>query len=166
LVGVFMAVYYRGLGVIAWAALAVFGSLFLGVLAILSKSGAFALSLPGIAGTVLTIGMAADSTILILERFKEEIRLGKTYRSAAKSGTGHAIGTSLDANIVTFVSALAIYALAIGPVKGFAFTLMVGIAIGVFVMVFFTRSTMIMIAESVIAKAPALFGVKAGDRDA
>ena len=83
--------------------------MFLGLLAGLSMFGLFALSLPGIAGIVLTIGIAADSSILINERVQEEIGLGKTYRSAADSGTRHAIITSVDADLVTFVSALALF---------------------------------------------------------
>ena len=80
-------------------------SLFLGILAVLSRFGLFALSLPGIAGIVLTIGMAADSSVLILERFKEEIGMGKTIRSAADSGSWHGVRTSVDADLVTLVSA-------------------------------------------------------------
>ena len=166
LVAVFMAVYYRGLGVISWFSLLIFASIFLGVLALLSRLGAFALSLPGIAGMVLTIGLAADSSILQFERFKEEVRLGKTFRSAAKSGTRHAIGTSIDADVVTLVSAAAIYLFAIGPVRGFALTLMIGILIDIVVMTLFTRTAIVLLAESVIAKAPALFGMKGGDQRA
>lgn len=166
LVAVYMAIYYRGLGVVSWFALAVFGSIFLGVLAVLSDLGAFALSLPGIAGMVLTVGLAADSSILQFERFKEEVRMGKTFRSAAKSGTRHAIGTSLDADVVTLVSAVAIYALAIGPVRGFAFTLMLGILIDIVVMTLFTRPVIVMLSETVIAKVPGLFGMKGGDQGA
>jgi preprotein translocase subunit SecD/SecD/SecF fusion protein len=166
LVAVFMAVYYRGLGVISWFSLLIFASIFLGVLALLSRLGAFALSLPGIAGMVLTIGLAADSSILQFERFKEEVRLGKTFRSAAKSGTRHAIGTSIDADVVTLVSAAAIYIFAIGPVRGFALTLMIGILIDIVVMTLFTRTAIVLLAESVIAKAPTLFGMKGGDQRA
>jgi protein-export membrane protein SecD len=151
---------------VSWFALAVFGSIFLGVLAVLSDLGAFALSLPGIAGMVLTVGLAADSSILQFERFKEEVRMGKTFRSAAKSGTRHAIGTSLDADVVTLVSAVAIYALAIGPVRGFAFTLMLGILIDIVVMTLFTRPVIVMLSETVIAKVPGLFGMKGGDQGA
>ena len=166
LVAIFMAVYYRGLGVISWFSLLIFASIFLGVLALLSRLGAFALSLPGIAGMVLTIGLAADSSILQFERFKEEVRLGKTFRSAAKSGTRHAIGTSIDADVVTLVSAAAIYIFAIGPVRGFALTLMIGILIDIVVMTLFTRTAIVLLAESVIAKAPTLFGMKGGDQRA
>ncbi len=166
LVAAYLAVFYRGFGVASWFALSIFGSLFLGALALLSNFGWFALSLPGIAGIVLTIGLAADSEILMIERFKEEVRQGKTYRSAAKHGTRHAIGTSLDADLVTFVSALMLYTFAIGPVRGFALTLMIGLVIDIFNMVFWSRSVIIFLAESVVPKAPWLFGVKGGEGDA
>jgi preprotein translocase subunit SecD len=166
LVAVYMALYYRGLGVVSWASLTIFSSLFLGILAVLSDLGSFALSLPGIAGIVLTIGLAADSSILIFERFKEEVRIGKSLRSAAKTGTKHAIWTSLDANLVTLVSAIVLYAVAIGPVKGFAFTLSLGVLCDIVVMVLFTRTTVTMLAESAVRKHPWVFGVKGGGADA
>jgi protein-export membrane protein SecD len=165
LVALYLAGYYRGFGVASWFALAIFASLFLGVLSLLSGFGWFALSLPGIAGIVLTIGLAADSEILMIERFKEEVRGGKTYRSAARHGTRHAIGTSLDADLVTFVSALMLYMFAIGPVRGFALTLMIGLVIDIFNMVFWSRSVVITLAETVVPKMPWLFGVKGGEAD-
>jgi preprotein translocase subunit SecD len=162
LVALYMAVYYRGLGVLTWFSLAAFATIFLGVLAVLSQLGSYALSLPGLAGMVLTIGLAADTSILILERFKEEVRAGKTYRSAAKSGSRHAIGTSIDADLVTFVSAIFLFLFAIGPVRGFALTLMIGIVCDLTVGILFTRSVLMLLAESVIEKAPGFFGVKGG----
>ena len=149
IVAVYLVAFYRGMGLIAVGGLGVFASLFLGLLAGLSLIGMFALSLPGIAGIVLTIGLAADSSILINERFREEIGMGKTVRSAAASGTKHAIVTSADADIVTFVSALALFAFAIGPVKGFALTLMLGIGCDL----------IMMLGETVIPKAPAFWGI-------
>jgi protein-export membrane protein SecD len=166
LVALYLAGYYRGFGVASWFALTIYASLFLGALALLSGFGWFALSLPGIAGIVLTIGLAADSEILMIERFKEEVRGGKTYRSAARHGTRHAIGTSLDADLVTFVSALMLYMFAIGPVRGFALTLMIGLVIDIFNMVFWSRSVVITLAETVVPKMPWLFGVKGGEADA
>jgi protein-export membrane protein SecD len=166
LVALYMAVYYRGLGLLTWLSLGLFACIYLGVLAVLSQLGAFALSLPGIAGIVLTIGLAADSTILILERFKEEVSMGKTFRTAAKSGTRHAIGTSIDADLTTFVSAIVLFLVAVGPVKGFALTLMIGIVVDLTVAILFTRSMLMLLAESVIAKAPGFFGMKGGPEHA
>jgi len=162
LVGVFMIAYYRGLGVVSVLALAIYGALMLGTLAILSAVGAFSVTLPGIAGLILTIGVAADTSILIFERFKEEVELGKVFRSAAKSGVRHAIGTSIDADIVTLVSAIALYWLAIGPVRGFAFTLILGIFLDLVVALLFTGPIVRILAETVAPKMPALFGLKGG----
>ena len=159
-VAIYLALYYRGLGVLSWASLLLFAILYLGVLGGLSRAGAFALSLPGIAGIVLSVGLAADTSILMFERFKEEIAMGKTPRSAAKSGTKHALLTSVDADIVTFVSAVFLYSIAIGPVRGFALTLIIGLVVDLLVGFLFTRSMIIILAESVIAKMPRLFGVK------
>jgi preprotein translocase subunit SecD len=165
LVMAYLGLFYGGLGVTTWLALAAHGSLFLGVLAILSRIGQFALTLPGLAGIVLTIGLAADSSILMVERLKEEVRMGKTYRSAAKSSTRHAFGTSMDADLVTFVSAIALFSFAIGPVRGFALTLMIGIVIDLLVAWFFKRSVIILLADSWIPKAPRLFGLRGGVAD-
>lgn len=162
LVMVFMLVFYRALGLVSWASLLSFSAIFLGVLALLSAAGAYALTLPGIAGVVLTIGVATDSSILIFERFIEEVRLGKTARSAAKSGSRHAILTSVDADVVTLIAASALFFLAIGPVKGFALTLMIGIFIDLTVAIFLTRPLVISLAESAASKAPWLFGLKGG----
>lgn len=159
IVAIYLVLFYRGLGVISVTALVVFASIFLGILAAMSQFGLFALSLPGIAGVVLTIGLAADSSILINERFKEEVGLGKTYRSAAQSGTRHAIGTSVDADLVTFVSALVLFAVAIGPVRGFALTLMIGIGCDILMMIAYKRPMIMLLAETVIPKAPGLWGV-------
>ncbi len=161
-VAAFMALYYRGLGVVSWVSLALYGVIFGGVLAVLSSLNIFSMTLPGIAGIILTIGVAADTSILIFERLKEEVEAGKTYRSAAKSGVRHAIATSIDADVVTLVSALALWFLAIGPVKGFAFTLIVGIIIDLVVAILFTGPVVRMLAEGLMTKTPALFGMKGG----
>jgi len=159
LVALYVLVFYRGLGLLTVGSLFVFASLFMGILAGLSAAGFFSLTLPGIAGIVLTIGLAADSSILILERFKEEVRMGKTIRSAGNSGSRHGLMTSVDADLVTFVSAAVLYFVAIGPVKGFALTLMLGILCDFFMMIMFKRPSLMLLAESAIGKAPAFWGV-------
>jgi preprotein translocase subunit SecD len=162
IVALYLAFYYRGFGILAWLSLGSFVLTYLGVLAFLSRVGQYSLSLPGIAGIVLSIGLAADTSILIFERFKEEIAMGRTSRTAAKAGTKHAILTSLDADAVTFASAIPLFVFAIGPVKGFALTLMIGIVCDLVIALLFTRPMVILLAESVVAKRPALFGVKGG----
>ncbi len=163
IIAVYLLLFYRGMGVISWLALFFFASIYLGVLASLSSIGQFALSLPGIAGMALTVGLAADTSILMFERVKEEVRLGKTLRTAAKSGTKHALWTSVDADVVTFVSAFAIYLLAIGPVKGFALTLIIGIIIDLTVGFLFTRPLIQLLAETKLVRSQEwLFGLAKG----
>ncbi|PKQ16158.1 MAG: protein translocase subunit SecD [Actinobacteria bacterium HGW-Actinobacteria-7] len=159
LVALYVLFFYRGLGMLTVGALVTFASFFMGIIATMSQFGIFSLTLPGIAGIVLTIGLAADSSILILERFKEEVRLGKTIRSAANSGSRHGILTSVDADLVTLVSAAVLFLVAIGPVRGFALTLMIGIACDIVMMLLFKRPALMMLAESVIPKAPGFWGV-------
>jgi preprotein translocase subunit SecD/SecD/SecF fusion protein len=166
IVAIYLAIYYRGFGLLAWASLGSFAVLYLGVLSMLSRAGQYALSLPGIAGIVLSIGLAADTSILIFERYKEEIAMGKTPRTSAKAGTKHAILTSLDADAVTFASAIPLFVFAIGTVKGFALTLMIGIVCDLVIAMLFTRPMVIMLSESVVAKMPGFFGVKGGRADA
>jgi len=159
IVALYLMAFYRGLGAVAVSALIVFASIFIGILAALSYFGVFALSLPGIAGIVLTIGLAADSSILILERFQEEVRMGRSVRAAARSGSLHAIWTSVDADLVTFVSALMLFSVAIGPVRGFALTLMIGIFCDIAMMVLYKRPVLILLGENTLAKAPGFWGV-------
>jgi preprotein translocase subunit SecD/SecD/SecF fusion protein len=163
IVAIYLLVFYRGMGAIAWGALFCFASIYLGVLATLSSLGQFALSLPGLAGMALTVGLAADTSILMFERVKEEVRMGKTLRTAAKSGTKHALWTSVDADVVTFVSAAAIYLIAIGPVKGFALTLIIGIIVDLTVGFLFTRPVIQVLAETNLVKTHEwLFGMSKG----
>jgi len=97
------------------------------------------LTLPGIAGIVLTIGMAVDANVLINERIREEMRLGKTLRAAVEAGYAKAFLTILDSNITTLVAALFLFGFGTGPVKGFAVTLTIGIIVSMFTAVFVTR---------------------------
>lgn len=163
LVAVYVIVYYRGLGIITALALVTLSVLFIGLLALMSRLGVFSLSLPGIAGVVLTIGLAADSSILMNERFKEEVRVGKSIVAAADSGTKHGMMTSIDADAVSLVSSVVLYLLAIGPVKGFALTLTLGIACDILMMVLFKRP-IVMLLSPLMAKAPKFWGLTPGDK--
>jgi len=97
------------------------------------------LTLPGIAGLVLTVGMAVDANVIIFERIREELRVGKTVRAAIDSGYKKAILTILDANITTMIAALVLFQFGTGPVKGFAVTLSIGVFWSVLLAIFFTR---------------------------
>jgi preprotein translocase subunit SecD len=135
LVIVFMAFYYRGAGLLADSAL------LLNVLFLLALLGAFGatLTLPGIAGIVLTMGMAVDANVLINERIREELLIGKTPRAALEAGYERAWAAIRDSNITTFVSGLILFQFGTGPVRGFAVTLCLGIVTTVFTAVFATR---------------------------
>jgi SecD/SecF fusion protein len=135
LVVLFMVAYYSKGGLVAIAAL-VFNIFF--ILGILAQLGA-ALTLPGIAGIVLTIGMSIDANVLIFERIKEEIRNGAGLIAAINEGYKKAFSAILDSNVTTFLTGAILYALGQGPVKGFAIVLMIGIASSFFSAVFITR---------------------------
>ena len=136
LVILFMAVYYRGSGAIADFAL---------ILNILLIAGGLAgfgatLTLPGIAGIILTIGMAVDANVLIFERIREEMNLGKTPRAAVDAGYERATLTILDANVTTLIAALVLFQFGTGPVKGFAVTLSLGVVASLFTALVLTRA--------------------------
>ena len=133
---IFMLVYYRGAGVNADLALVLNLIILLGFMAF---SGA-TLSLPGIAGVILTIGMGVDSNVLIFERIREELRLGKTAAAAVQDGFAHAWTTIFDTHVTTVVSAGILFIFGTGPVKGFATTLTIGLLANVFTAVFVSRT--------------------------
>ncbi len=160
LVMLYLLLFYNGLGLLTAAAMAVFAVLYLGLLAVLSHFGLFSLSMAGIAGVVLTIGMAADSSILTLERFREEIRMGRSVRAASITGVKHGISTSIDADLVTLVSALTLFFLASASVKGFGLTLALGIICDIVMMLLFKAPIIRLLAPKCIAKQPGFWGVK------
>jgi preprotein translocase subunit SecD len=131
----FMVIYYRLAGAIADVALL----LNLGILLAAMAWFQATLTLPGIAGIVLTIGMAVDTNILIFERIREEFRLGKTVRAAIDAGFRRAFTTVIDTHVTVVVSGAILYQFGTGPVKGFAVSLMIGIVASLFTAVFFTR---------------------------
>lgn len=162
----YLIFFYHGLGLLTAAAMAVFACLYLGLLASLSAFGLFSLSLAGIAGIVLTIGMAADSSILVLERFREEIRMGRSVKAASISGVKHAILTSIDADLVTMVSALALFFLAAASVKGFGLTLALGIICDIVMMLILKAPMIRLLAPKVIANNPGFWGIKDSEKAA
>jgi preprotein translocase subunit SecD len=135
LVIVFMIAYYRGAGLVAVLAV-IFNVLFM--MALLAGFEAV-LTLPGIAGIVLTIGMAVDANVLINERIREELRAGRAPRSAVEAGYEHALPAILDSNVTTFLSGVILFQFGTGPVKGFAVTLCIGIITTVLTAVYLTR---------------------------
>ena len=144
LVVIFMLVYYKGAGVNADVALVLNAVLLLGAMAALKAT----LTLPGIAGIILTIGMAVDANVLIFERIREELDLGKTVRSAVDLGFSRAFITIVDSNLTTLIAALFLFQFGTGPIKGFAVTLSLGILISMFTAVFASRT----IFEAVLSR--------------
>ncbi len=134
-VAIFMIVYYRTGGGIADIALMLNIIFILGILAGFQAT----LTLPGIAGIVLTIGMAVDANVLIFDRIREELRGGKTLRAAIDNGYANAMSAIIDANVTTFFVAVILYSFGVGPIKGFAVTLMAGIVASLFSAIVITR---------------------------
>jgi protein-export membrane protein SecD len=136
LVVLIMLLYYRFAGVLAVTALALY---VLFVLAGLAAVGA-ALTLPGIAGLILSVGMAVDANVLIFERIREELEAGRTPRMAVRDGFGNALSAILDAQITTLLTALVLFHFGTGPVRGFAVTLGIGLVASMFTAVYVTRT--------------------------
>ena len=136
IVAFFMLLYYRLSGLVANIALALNVLFVFAVLAGFSAT----LTLPGIAGIILTIGMAVDANVIIFERIREELRAGKTVRSAIDSGYGNALSAIIDANITTFIVGIVLYEFGTGPIRGFALTLCIGILSSLFSAFFVVRS--------------------------
>ncbi len=144
----FMLVYYKKAGVVSVIALLCNVLL---VLALLAVAGA-TLTLPGVAGIALTVGMAVDCNIIIYERIREELRLGKNARSATDAGFEKALWAVLDANITTFIAGVVLYTYGTGPIKGFAVTLMIGIVTTLFTGIFVSRTLMDWVTRRATAR--------------
>ena len=133
----FMVIYYRKFGLIANVALIANIVLLVGLMSLLPGA---TLTMPGIAGIVLAVGMSVDANVLIFERIKEEIRNGRPIQQAINEGYSGAFSSIFDANLTTILTAVALYAVGTGPIKGFAITLSLGIAISMFTAITGTRA--------------------------
>ncbi len=154
LVIVFLLLYYRFLGLIASVALGAYGFIFFALIKLIPIT----LTLPGIAGLVLTIGVAADSNIVIFERIKEEVRAGRSMSSAISAGYKRGISTIIDANVVTLLTAFILFVLATSGVKGFAFTLGVGTIVSLLTAVVFTQALLGTMSRSRLLSSPSALG--------
>ncbi len=158
LVVVFMIAYYRMPGVVASISLVLYASLVLFVMVGLGAT----LTLPGVAGIVLSVGMAVDANVIIFERIREDIRDGKTIRSAVVSGYHKAMRTIMDSNITTIIAAVVLYFMGEGPIRGFAVTLMIGITTSMFTAIIISRTQMMQIIEIDKLNVDSLYGGKKG----
>jgi preprotein translocase subunit SecD len=156
LVIVFILAIYRLPGVIAGFSLVLYSVLLLGVMALIKAT----LTLPGILGVVLSIGMCVDSNIIIYERLKDELRTGKTLRSAINAGFSRALWTIIDSNVTTLIAAAVLFWKGTGSIRGFAVTLSLGILISMFTAIVYTRFLLKNTAESGLFNSLALYGVK------
>ena len=155
LVAVFMLAMYRGLGLISIIGLLSYVAIFWGILAAIKTP----LTLPGIAGVVLTIGIAVDANVLIFSRTKEELIKGKSKYAAFSEGFRNALKAIIDANITTLITAAALYRFGTGPIRGFAVTLAIGIIISMFTAIVLVRSILFLIVNTRIV-TPGFCGVK------
>ncbi len=144
LVLVFMVAYYRVLGLIADVALIIYGLLLWGLLNAIGAT----LTLPGIAGIVLTLGMAVDANVIIFARVKEEVRAGKTLRTAVAAGFKKGLRAIIDANVTTLITAVVLFFTATGGVRGFALTLGIGILLSMLTAIMVTRSVLELLAHT------------------
>ncbi len=153
LVAIYMVLYYRGAGVVANAILVVYILMLLGLLAAVNA----ALTLPGIAGIILSVGMAVDAQVIIFERIREELRLGKPLRSAIDAGFNRALPAILDGNVTTLIAAAVLFYLGADRVRGFAVTLSLGILTSMFTAMLLTRQVLRLLVRADLVRATRLF---------
>jgi len=151
---IFLLIFYRFLGFVAVTALAAYGVIFFALIKLIPIT----LTLPGIAGLVLTIGVTADSNIVIFERIKEEVRAGRSMSSAIAAGYRKGIATIIDANVVTLLTAFVLFVLATAGVKGFAFVLGVGTIVSLLTAVVFTQALLGTMSRSRLLRSPSALG--------
>jgi preprotein translocase subunit SecD len=147
LVGLWLVFFYRWLGVVALAALGTFGVLVVSIISLLGELG-FALTLAGVAGIIVSIGITADSSIIFFERIRDEVNLGKTVRTGVQKAFTSAFRTNLAGNTVTLAAAVILYFLAVGPVRGFALMLGMATVLDIVIMYFFTRPTVFLMGNT------------------
>ena len=157
---ILMCVAYRGLGVAADLALLLYVVI---VLNIIAAAGSV-LTLPGIAGIILSVGMAVDANVIIFARIREEIASGKTVRVATQMGFKRAMSTVIDSQVTTLIAAVILYEIGTSSVKGFAWTFMIGIIVGIFTAVVITQLYVNMMSESKLLAKKSLFGIKKNNR--
>lgn len=157
---VFMLLFYRVSGLIANLSLMAYVVILLFVLKLLDAT----LTLPGVAGIILSIGMAVDANVLIFEHFKEEVRLGKTLRMAMESGFKRAFTTIFDSNLTTIIAAAVLFFFGTGPIRGFAITLGLGVVISMFTAITLTQFMLKDLIATKLFTDPRLYGVSLGHK--
>src|SRR6476659_4848926 len=157
-VALFLLIFYRFLGLVAVLGLIVYAALLYAAIILFNVT----LTLPGIAGLVLTLGVAADANIVIFERIKEEVRAGRSVRAAIQTGYTKGFATIVDANVVTAITALVLFAVATASVRGFALMLLVGTAMSMLTAVLATRAFLAVLAGLELLESPKIMGAAGG----
>ena len=157
-VALFLLIFYRFLGLVAVLGLVVYAALLYAAIILFNVT----LTLPGIAGLVLTLGVAADANIVIFERIKEEVRAGRSVRAAIQTGYTKGFATIVDANVVTAITALVLFAVATASVRGFALMLLVGTAMSMLTAVLATRAFLAVLAGFRLLESPKVMGASGG----
>ncbi|HWE09896.1 MAG TPA: protein translocase subunit SecD [Solirubrobacteraceae bacterium] len=160
-VALFLIAYYRALGLIAVAGLAIYALYFYALIKLIPVT----LTLPGIAGLILTIGVAADANIVIFERVKEEIRAGRSIRAGIVTGYKKGLTAIIDANVVTIMTAFILFVLATAEVQGFAFTLGIGVIVSLFTAVMATQAILMTMSDSRVIARPSALGAGGKKRE-
>ncbi len=148
LVALYMFAFYRLLGVITLLGLGLFSAIILGLIGAIGVTRGFALTLAGVAGLIVSVGIAADSYIIYFERVKDELKEGKTFRSAVDRAFGSALRTNVAANGVAFFAAIILWLVAVGPVRGFALTLGISVLIDIGLLYFYAHPAVALIARN------------------
>ncbi|HEX9237013.1 MAG TPA: protein translocase subunit SecD [Actinomycetota bacterium] len=158
----YLAFYYRLLGIVTWLGMGIWAVLAIGLVSLLGRTAGYALTLAGVAGIIVSLGITADSYIVFYERLKDEVRHGKTLRSAVVPAFKRSWRTIVAADIVTATAAAVLYVLAVGSVKGFALTLGLSTGLDLFVVYFFKRPTVFLISRSPLLSNLRGVGLRSG----
>jgi preprotein translocase subunit SecD len=161
LVFLYVLLYYRGLGLVIWVGLAIAAALNVGIVIVMGDLIGFTLTLAGIAGLIVAVGISADTYVVFFERLKDEVREGKTLRTSVDRGWQRSFHTLVSANAVSFFAAVILYLLAIGPVRGFAFTLGLATLIDFFAAWFFARPSVSLLTRLRLFQEGRFVGIRA-----
>jgi len=162
LVLLYLVIYYRALGLVVVFSICVSGALLYSITTLLSKTSGLALTLSGVIGLIVSIGITADSCVVYFERLKEEVRGGRTVRTSVEKGFNRAFRTVLAADFSSFIGAFILYVLTVGDVRGFAFFLGLATLLNVVTTYFFTRPLMILIGRRASVSEGGFFSVNRG----
>jgi len=162
LVGVYMVLYYRALGLVVWVGLALTGAIMYSLVTLLGATSGLALSLAGATGVIVSVGVTVDSYVVYFERLKDEIRSGKTIRSSVDRGFSRAYRTILAADAASIIGAAVLYVLSVGSVRGFAFFLGLSSLLDIFLAYFFTRPMVVLLGRSRLFTEARWVGVARG----